>query len=350
MLKSMRDLIPRLSLVLFFAPACFGEAPPANEPVAIVGGQPISEQDLQEALGPQQAMQLRAQEYEAKSKALENLIRLKVTQAEAKRRGTSAERLIEQEVDSKVADPTDGEVEAYFWGQNHAGASLDESREQYRAGLKQLRIQRARQVYADSLRAKTDVAVLLRPPSVDIHFDPTRVKGDPGAPVTIVEFSDYQCPFCKKTESVLRGLLDKYNGRVKLAYMDFPLPEIHPRAEAAAEASRCAGEQGKFWEFHDSLFADPAKLDDRDLIERARTLGLRKEPFQACLASGKFRKSVDADREEGTRAGVAGTPGFFINGVFLSGAQSPAEFEKMIDAQLSFSGKSSDRVARAGRN
>jgi len=122
---------------------------------------------------------------------------------------------------------------------------------------------------------------------------------------------------------------------VMLAYMDFPLREIHPHAESAAVASRRAGEQGKFWEYHDSLFADTAKLEDADLIARAKTLGLQAERFRACLASGKFKASVDADRETGIKIGVSGTPGFFINGIFLSGAQSQAEFERIIDTQLS---------------
>jgi len=317
-------------------------------PVAKVDGRPVCEQELLESVGTQQWMQLLTQEYQTKNNALENLVRLKLVQAEARKRGVSAEKLIEQEVDSQVGNPTDGEVEAYFLGQNRADANLETAREQIRATLKQARMMKARQAYADSLRAKIDVTVLLRPPSIDVAFDPARVKGDPKSPVTIVEFYDYQCPFCNKIEPVLKGLLDKYSGRVKLAYMDFPLTEIHPRAESAAEASRCAGEQGKFWEFHDSLFADAGKLEDSDLIARARTLGLREEPFRSCLAGGKFRKSVDADRETGIKAGVAGTPGFFVNGVFLSGAQSPAEFEKLIDLQLSFSGRSSDRVARAG--
>jgi protein-disulfide isomerase len=340
--KSTRYLLLKPSLFLVFTLASFGQATPPSNPVAMVAGQPISEQDLLEALGPQ-LMPLRNQEYELKSKVLESLIRHRIVEIEAKKRNTTPEKLIEQEVDSKVADPTDGEIEAYFLGQNRAGARLEDVKEQYRNTLKQLKLVKARQAYADSLRAKMEVAVLMRPPSIDVAFDPARVKGDPKAPVTIVEFSDYQCPFCKKTESVLGGLLDKYNGRVKLAYMDFPLREIHPRAESAAEASRCAGEQGKFWEFHDSLFADAAKLDDPDLIARARTLGLQGEPFRACLASGKFKASVDADREAGIKAGVGGTPGFFINGVFLSGAQSQAEFEKIIDTQLSLLGHHSTR-------
>jgi len=178
---------------------------------------------------------------------------------------------------------------------------------------------------------------LLQPPSVDVTYDPARVKGDPKAPVTIVEFSDFQCPFCKQSEATLHNLLTSRAGTVKLAYMDFPLREIHPRAQKAAEASRCAGEQGKFWEYHDALYADQSKLEDADLINRARTLNLDEKVFRSCLDSGKFKSSIDADIAQGQKLGVAGTPGFFVNGVFLSGAQPQAEFEKIIDTQLALS-------------
>jgi protein-disulfide isomerase len=326
-----------LPLLLALPMASFAQVA-SGDPAATVAGQSISEEELLETLGPQQVMQLRTQEYEAKSKALDSLIRLKVVQAEAKKWGISAEKLIQQEVESKVADPTDSEVEAYFWGQNRAGASFEEVKEQYRASLKQLKLQKARQVYADSLRAKTDVTVLLRPPSVTVAYDPARVKGDPKAPVTIVEFSDFQCPYCKKSESTLHELLAKYNGRVKLAYLDFPLREIHPQAEIAAEAARCAGEQGKFWEYHDALYADQSKLDGIGLLAHARALHLDEKSFQACLDSGKFKSKIEADLAQGSKVGVAGTPGFFVNGVFLSGARPQADFEKIIDSQLALLG------------
>jgi len=306
----------------------------AGKAVATVDGQSISEQELLDTVGAQQLMQLRTQEYQTKDKALENLIRLKLVQTAARKRGTTAEKLISQEVESKVLDPTDGEVEAYFWGQNREGTRFEDVKDQYRAALKQLKLLKARQVYADSLRSKFAVTVLLGPPTVDVAYDPARVKGNPDAPVTIVEFSDYQCPFCKKSESTLNDLLTKYGSRVKLAYMDFPLREMHPQASKAAEAARCAGEQGKFWEYHDVLYKNQTKLNGAELLTYARTLNLDEKSFQSCLDSGKFKSKVEADLEQGQKVGVAGTPGFFINGVFLSGAQPQAEFEKIIDHQL----------------
>ncbi|HEX7797736.1 MAG TPA: thioredoxin domain-containing protein [Vicinamibacterales bacterium] len=313
--------------------------PNESKPVAIVGGQPVSDQELQDAIGSQQLMQLRNQQYEIESKTLENLIRLKLVQAEATKRGMTPEALVAQEVDSKVADPSDSEVEAFFWGQNRADVRFENVKEQFRSALKTLKVQKARSVYADSLRKTINVRVMLRPPSVDVSYDPSRVRGDANAPVTIVEFSDFQCPFCKQAEAALQAVMTKYGSKVKLAFMDFPLREIHPRAQAAAEAARCANEQGKFWEYHDVLYADQTKLDTPGLIASARGLGMNDKAFQSCLDSGKFKEKIDADLALGQSVGVAGTPGFFINGVFLSGSQPQAEFEKIIDTQLALSEK-----------
>ncbi len=313
-------LLNGLLLCLGLPLACFGQAlpqPSSGDPIAVVAGQPIFESDLEAALGPQQMMQLRNQEYEVKGRMLENLIRLRLVEAEAKRLGIPGETLLEREADSKVVDPTDGEVEAYLLGQGRSGARMEDVKEQYRTALKRLRVQKARQVYADSLRAKTAVVIHLRPPSVQVTHDPARVKGDPKAPVIIVEFSDFQCPYCKTAQTTLKNILTKYNGRVKLAYRDFPLREIHPQAQTAAEAARCAGEQGKFWEFHDALFADQSNQKEADLAAHARTLGLDEKSFQSCLGSGKYTPKVEEDLQDGSRVGITGTPGFFINGVFL---------------------------------
>ena len=135
-------------------------------------------------------------------------------------------------------------------------------------------------------------------------------------------------------EDTLKALLIKYSSKVKLAFLDFPLVQMHGDAEKAAEAARCAGEQGKFWEYHDDLFANQSKLDGASLIGGARNFHLDEDTFRSCLASGKFRQDIEANREEGTKAGVTGTPAYFINGVFLDGAQPQAEFEKIIDNEL----------------
>ena len=169
---------------------------------------------------------------------------------------------------------------------------------------------------------------------IEISFDRTRLRGSPKASVTIVEFSDFQCPFCRKLQPTLKSLLSKYDGKVSLAYRDFPLRGMHGQAELGAEAARCAADQGKFWEFHDLLFANPEKLNRTGLLELARSLQLNEGPFESCLSSGKHRAAVEKDLQDGIQAGVMGTPSVFINGTLLSGAQPESMYERVIELEL----------------
>jgi len=178
------------------------------------------------------------------------------------------------------------------------------------------------------------------PEKAKVSFDPARLKGSPEAPVMIVEFSDFQCPFCRKLQPTLKSLLAKYPGKLSLAYRDFPLRGMHGQAELGAESSRCAAEQGKFWEYHDLLFDNPEKLNRAGLAELARAAKLDEQQFASCLDSGKQRAAVERDLQEGIRAGVMGTPGVFVNGTLLSGAQPESVFEKLIDAELARAGAS----------
>jgi protein-disulfide isomerase len=178
---------------------------------------------------------------------------------------------------------------------------------------------------------------MLNPPRVEVAVDPARVRGNPKAKVMIVEFSDFQCPYCGQVEGTLKSVLAKHQDTVALAFRDYPLSQIHPLAQGAAEASRCAGEQGKFWEYHDLLFGDQAGLDRNGLIAKAAKLQLDAKQFDACISSEKYKAKIQQDNQEGVRAGVSGTPGFFINGVFLNGAQPESAFEKAIQDQLALS-------------
>src|SRR5262249_31340651 len=149
-------------------------------------------------------------------------------------------------------------------------------------GLKQQKAARGRQDYINRLREEAHVTIMLEPPQVQVSYDPSRVRGEPGAPVTIVEFSDFQCPYCRKAHATLKEVLSKYEGRVRLAYRDFPLSQIHPQSHKAAEAARCAGEQGKFWAYHDLLFDGPGRITDEDFNKNAQTAALDLPRFRAC--------------------------------------------------------------------
>ena len=305
-----------------------------RDPLAVVAGQNIYDDDLPPYVQAK-VLQLRQQEYESKSKGLEDVINQRLLELQAKKKGIPTEKVLEQEVDSKVPEPTDTDLQdLYIVQKEQLGKPFEELRPQLYKLLKNARLQQAHQDYYKGLREQAGVSIFLQKPKVEVAYDPARLRGNPKAPVTIVEFADFQCPFCQSVEPTLKKLLEKYDGRVRLAYRDLPLREIHPQAELAAEASRCAGEQGKFWEYHDLLFQNQSRLDRNGLIEQARNRKLDEKQFDSCLDGGKYKAQVDEDRQAGLRAGVDGTPGFFINGNMLGGNQPQESFEKIIEAEL----------------
>jgi len=303
-----------------------------KQPVATVDGQPIYDEDLAQSVEGQ-LQPLRNQEYEIKRKALDTLIEQKMLDAAAKKKGLTTEKLLDQEVNSRVPDPSDAELEGYYLGLGRVTLPFPEVKAKLRDAYKQAKGQQARQDYLKTLRADSKVVVLLSAPRVEVAYDPARLRGNPKAPVMIVEFSDYQCPYCHQVEPTVKELLTKYGDKVSLAYRDFPLTQIHSQAMISAEASRCALEQGKFWEYHDQLFTE-SKLEKDDLIGYARNLKLDDKQFESCLTSEKYKADIERDEQEGRKAGVNGTPGFFINGVALSGSQPRDAFTRVIDDEL----------------
>jgi len=182
-----------------------------------------------------------------------------------------------------------------------------------------------------------------------ISMDDDPIRGDPNAPITIIEFSDFQCPFCARFHvQTLPSLLEEYidTGKVKLVYRDFPIQSIHPNALPASVAAECANEQGKYWEYHDALFEKQSgwsNLDSNTVIttfsQYAADIGLKQEQFDSCLETGKYLEEVQGDLSDGRAYDVTGTPGFFIGNdqigfVKLNGAQPFDAFQRVIDAQL----------------
>ncbi len=187
-----------------------------------------------------------------------------------------------------------------------------------------------------SLREKAALTInlpLLLPPKFDVNADGGVSKGAASARVTIVEFSDFECGFCAKAESTVHQVMADYGDQVRLVYRDFPLPG-HADAPKAAEATHCAAKQAKYWQMHDLLFANQGALGIDALKGYAKTLELDPEKFAACLDSGETKPTVVASMEAAEKAGVTGTPAFFINGRMLSGAQSYERFKEIIDYEL----------------
>ena len=170
---------------------------------------------------------------------------------------------------------------------------------------------------------------------VHVPIDGRPSKGPEDAPVTLVEFTDYQCPFCESHfRETSPQLLARYEGRLKYVVLNFPVDDIHPQARKAAEAAECAYEQRKFWEYHDLLFQDQQSLGVDNLKQYAVVLGLDKNDFDTCLDSGSTAERVVRDVRVGLTAGVRGTPTFFINGRMLEGSQPLRSFEAIIDSVL----------------
>lgn len=178
---------------------------------------------------------------------------------------------------------------------------------------------------------------LLEPPqspAVQIDIEGRPYLGPADAPVTIVEFTDYECPFCGRYfRDTLPQLQGEYEGQVKFVVMNYPLP-YHPLAQPAAEAAECASDQGKFWEYHDTLFGNQDALDTDSLKKYALDLGLDTEAFKACLDSDATELRVLRDVLDGQSYGITGTPTFFINGQRLVGARPFTMFQTLIDAAL----------------
>lgn len=343
--------------VLFALAACGGatapsstgtSAPPAArvEPgaaaattgavVATVGGVSISRAELDKAAASQ-LMSLRQQEDQILRNALEQLVADKLVAAEAAAKGTTPEEVFAAEVMSKVSEPTDADVDR-FYTENQARMNNQPKEAiagRIREYLKSQRAGEVREAYIRGLREKAGVKILLDPYRVPVSADDDPVLGNANAPVTIVEFSDFQCPFCSRAATTVHDVVKKYGpDKVRLVFRDFPL-SIHPLAPKAAEAGACAAEQGKFWEQHDAMFARQDKLAVSDLKETAKTIGLDVAKFNACLDGGKFEAEVKADMAAAESAGISGTPAFFINGRPLTGAVPAEELIAVIDDELS---------------
>jgi len=301
-------------------------------PIATVGGEPVFLRQTSAAMEGRLA-ELQQKEFELESKALDDVISKQLLANEAKNKGLTLDELLKTEVDAKVSKPTVEEVRAYSLGLN-SDSDSSEDRTAIEESLRKARVKEVRDHYIRQLRLKSQVAILIDPPTTELTCDPSRRLGPSDAPINIIEFSDFSCPYCKAVEQTLKQLMVRYREHLNLYYRDFPLVQIHPNAKSAAEASRCAVDQHKFWEYHDLLFASSKELRLEELVSKARETGIEEQEFVACLMSNEHRAEVERDLDDGMRAGVQTTPAFFINGVYLSGSQPIEIFEKIIDQQL----------------
>ena len=275
---------------------------------------------------------------QGREQALEQLIVERLVKAEAEKRGLSEEALFKAEVDDKIVPPPEDAIRG-FYEANKArmppDSTYESMREQVVAAMTKQDRSKAIRTFLDGLKAAAKVETFLTSFKVDV---PARqgapVKGPATAKVKIIEFSDFQCPYCTKAADTVKQLIEAYPNDVSVEYRHFPLG-FHDKAHRAAEASECANEQGKFWEYHDLLFANQQALDEASLSSYAGQVpGLDAAKFATCMGGATAKATVDEDMKTGAAVGMSGTPGFYINGEMLAGALPLEEFKKRIDAIL----------------
>ncbi|TDI21456.1 MAG: hypothetical protein E2P06_13945 [Acidobacteria bacterium] len=326
-----------LSAVFTVAPAC---AQSGSEVVGRVGDRPVTMADLDEAWrknDPSARIRMLQDLYDTRRQTLDIVIGDILVDREAVARGISRDALLAQELPSRTLPVTDEDI-ALLYGQNQnsfGGRTLDDMRSEIRMFLDQQRPTQALHAFMNELRADAgDVQITLEPPRTVIEVDADDpVFGPAGASVEIIEFSDFQCPFCQRLTATLEQLKTAYGSDIRLVFKDYPLPN-HAQAFKAAEAGNCANQQGKFWELHDTMFSRQSELGVDDLKRHAGALGMDQAAFDACLDSGRFAEQVNADLTAGQQYGVSSTPTVFINGRAVMGAAPFEVFDKIIREEL----------------
>ncbi len=316
----------------------------ADGVLATIDGAPIRIADLGDAVNDRLAtlaFEYDTQRFQLLEAGVRDAVRRQLLDAEASRRGTSTEELLQDEVNSGI-QVTAAEVDA--WYEDNQGRLQGRPLDALRPAIEQFLFEQQQEAgieaFTAGLAADRDVAVTLEPVRANIETDGYPTLGPGDAPVTLVEFSDFECPFCGRFLPTVEQVKDAYAGRVRLVYRQFPLREIHPNAQKAAEASLCAEEQGKFWELHDLMFAEQDSLTVDDLKGKAERLGMDGQAFAACLDSDRYVDNVQADVRAGQRLGVDGTPALFVNGRPIPGGAVPFDaIAKVIDEELGRAGR-----------
>lgn len=331
----------------FAVPALAAAAAGSGPVLAEIGSHKITQQEVDS--------RIKIQLYDARKQAVDQMVDDYLLQQAAKKEKLSVADYLKREIDDKVAaDVTDASAKKFYDDNKDripplkAAGSYDKVKDRLIPALRERAKQQQHEQLLARLRQQSGVKILLEAPRINLNLSegghPT--LGSKDAPVTVVEFGDFQCPFCKRSEDSVKAIRGKYGDQVRLVFMDFPL-EFHAHAMQAASAARCAGGQGKYWEYHDALFADQSKLGPADLKATAKKLGLDTAKFDACLDKGEYDAAIRKDLDEGHKLDVSGTPTFFIDGRELVGAEPPESFEKIIDEELAKNGEHNKKTASA---
>jgi protein-disulfide isomerase len=316
---------------------------PASSPdqvVAEVAGRQVTLKEVDakwEAFDAAERARVTQLMYQNRRNMLDQVVGDILIENAAKAASLSVDAYVSADAAKRMVPVTEAEIVQFFEANRDRaqGRTLEQLRGQIKDFLDSQRTLQARAQLVTELKAKSaGVKVMLDPPRYTVAtaaIDP--VRGPASAPITIVEFSDYQCPFCARVNPTLEQVRKTYGDQVKIVFKDFPLPN-HPQAPKASEAGHCANEQGKYWELHDLMFANQRALNVPDLKQYASGLGLDMAKFNQCLDSGKHAGLVASGLAQGESMGVNSTPTLYINGRVLIGAQPFEAFKQIIDEEL----------------
>lgn len=338
-------MIAMLAAAALAAGAQSPQAPATSKQLAVVNGQAVTEQEVQDAAaGELETVELRRFQAEANyardrhgalERALKRIVDDTLVGLEAAKRGVTKDQLLQTEVDERVPAPTDEEVTNFYEAnKSRIQGAREEAFQQVRNYLIQGKGDEIYATFIDRLKKEYDVKSYLEPFRVNVATEGYPAQGPAAAPVTLVEFSDFECPYCGGLFPTLKLVERNYDDKVRIVFRQFPLTSIHPHAQKAAEASLCANDQRRFWELHDAMFSDQQNLTIDALESKAAELKLDAITFNSCLESGKYADAVKKEVADGIKAGVSGTPAMFINGRFLSGNQPYGEIRKVIEEEL----------------
>jgi protein-disulfide isomerase len=333
-------------LILFSNPSLHAQTakPLANE-LATIDGVAITETQVRsnaarelEALELQKIKQkviYARYENDVLKKYLSQLVEKKLLESEAAKRKVTSEDLLKAEVDSQVKDPTEEEIDnVYKINADRIQKPKEEVADQIKEFLKERNGIQLRAALINKLEKERQINLFLKPYRSDVDAAGRPSIGPASAPVTIVTFADFQCPYCKDISPTFKQAIQIYGDKVRLVFRQFPIANIHPYAQKAAEASLCAANQQKFWEMHDLLFKNQSLLAVPDLKNRAKDLGLDMDAFNACLDGNRSAALIHEDWIAAFHAGTDGTPSTFINGRFINGAMPFKDLAAMIDEEL----------------
>jgi protein-disulfide isomerase len=263
------------------------------------------------------------------------VIRGRLLLAEAEKQKISVDELIAIQVNGAFSSATDDAVAQFFnSNKDQIEGSFADNASLIRDYLRSLDRQTAFDNLIARLHRDYEVKSFVEPQRTAVAADGHPSRGPDGAPVAIVEFADFECPYCGSLHPTLQRIAAEYKDQLRIVYLQFPLAGIHSHAEKASEASLCANEQGMFWPMHDAMFADQAHLNLDDLKQKASRLGINPAQFNKCLDSGKYLSQITEDLTEGMKAGVSGTPAMFINGRFLQGSVPYDDIQKIVEDEL----------------